>query len=144
MPWRISTVSEDGDICRVQSNCLPGLGLDGDQVCAANFPLPTLEMKLLRAAVSLHEGRGFAVIRGLKPDGFSPEDNVILFLGLSSYLGSQRGRQDEEGNMLSTPDSVGVMFCGQYLIFWQCISAMPSYHGSHRAIGRRDILPGHR
>jgi hypothetical protein len=40
------------------------------------------------------------VVRGLKPDDFSPEDNVLVFLGISSYIGSTRGRQDEEGNML--------------------------------------------
>jgi hypothetical protein len=57
--------------------------------------------KLLRLAVDIHRGKGFAVIRGLHPDDFSPEDNVIIFLGLSSYIGSKRGRQDEDGNMLS-------------------------------------------
>lgn len=43
-------------------------------------------------------------MRGLKPDEFSPEDNVLVFLGISCYIGVQRGRQDEEGNMLSTFD----------------------------------------
>ena len=49
----------------------------------------------------MHRGRGFVVVRGLKPEDFSQEENVILFLGLSSYIGPKRGRQDEEGNMLS-------------------------------------------
>jgi len=40
-------------------------------------------------------------VRGLNPDHFSQEDNVVIFLGISSYIGPKRGRQDEEGNMLS-------------------------------------------
>jgi hypothetical protein len=57
--------------------------------------------KLERVAQDIHRGTGFAVIRGLKPDEFSPEDNVLVFLGISCYIGVKRGRQDEEGNMLS-------------------------------------------
>ena len=41
------------------------------------------------------------MVRGLNPEEFSPEDNILLFLGISCYIGAQRGRQDEEGNMLS-------------------------------------------
>ncbi len=41
------------------------------------------------------------MVRGLNPEEFSPEDNVLVFLGISCYIGVQRGRQDEEGNMLS-------------------------------------------
>lgn len=77
------------------------LGLYGSEVSASNFPLPTLGQKLLSAALDLHRGRGFAIIRGLDPEDFSPEDNLIVFLGISGYIGSKRGRQDEDGNMLS-------------------------------------------
>lgn len=73
----------------------------GSEVSATTFPLPNVGPKLLRLAEDVHRGKGFAIIRGLKPDGFSPEDNVLLFLGMSSYIGGQRGRQDEDGNMLS-------------------------------------------
>lgn len=68
---------------------------------ASNFPLPTLGQRLLSVALDIHRGRGFAIIHGLDPKNFSPEDNVIVFLGISSYIGSKRGRQDEDGNMLS-------------------------------------------
>ena len=77
------------------------MGLYGSEVAPSTFPLPTLGLKLLRLASDIHSGRGFAAVRGLRPDEFSPEDNVILFLGISSYIGAKRGRQDEEGNMLS-------------------------------------------
>lgn len=48
----------------------------------------------------MHRGRGFAVVRGLDPADYSPEDNVVIFLGVSSYIAPKRGRQDEDGNML--------------------------------------------
>jgi hypothetical protein len=77
------------------------LGLYGSEVSASNFPLPELGPKLKRLGLDVHRGRGFAGIRGLKPGDFSPEDNVVVFLGVSSYIGAQRGRQDENGNMLT-------------------------------------------
>jgi len=78
-----------------------GLGLYGSDVSPSTFPLPTLGTRLLDLALAVHIGSGFAVVRGLNPDDFSQEDNVVIFLGISSYIGSKRGRQDEEGNMLS-------------------------------------------
>jgi hypothetical protein len=84
-----------------QKLTVSGLGLYGSEVAASNFPLPTLGQKLLKAALDVHRGRGFTIVRGLNPKEFSPEDNLIIFLGISSYIGSQRGRQDEDGNMLS-------------------------------------------
>ncbi|EAQ84189.1 hypothetical protein CHGG_10593 [Chaetomium globosum CBS 148.51] len=76
------------------------LGLYGNEVSPTTFPLPTLGPKLRQISADVHRGRGFAVVRGLKPDEFSPEDNVLVFLGISCYVGVKRGRQDEEGNML--------------------------------------------
>jgi hypothetical protein len=78
------------------------LGLYGSEVSANNFPLPTLGQKLLKVTLDIHRGKGFAIIRGLDPKDYSPEDNLIIFLGISSYIGNMRGRQDEDGNMLST------------------------------------------
>ena len=67
----------------------------------SNFPLPGLSQRLRGAALNVHHGCGFTILRGLNPDDFSQEENIILFLGLSSYIGPKRGRQDEDGNMLS-------------------------------------------
>ncbi|KAH6621609.1 hypothetical protein B0J18DRAFT_445394 [Chaetomium sp. MPI-SDFR-AT-0129] len=75
-------------------------GLEYFNVTPDTFPLPTLGPKLRQVAVDIHMGRGFAVVRGIEPDDFSPEENVIIFLGISSYIGARRGRQDEDGNML--------------------------------------------
>ncbi|KAL1842469.1 hypothetical protein VTJ49DRAFT_5206 [Mycothermus thermophilus] len=76
------------------------LDLYGSEVSPETFPLSTLGPKLRGLALEIHRGRGFAVIRGLDPDEFSPEDNVLIFLGVSSYIGELRGRQDEHGSML--------------------------------------------
>ncbi|KAH6673450.1 hypothetical protein B0J14DRAFT_480841 [Halenospora varia] len=76
------------------------LGLDGCDVRQSTFPLPTLGESLLRLAIDVHCGKGFINVRGLNPENYSPEDNILLFLGLSSYIGEVRARQDEDGNML--------------------------------------------
>lgn len=79
------------------------MGLFGSEISQDTFPLPTLGPKLLRAATDVHRGKGFVMIRGLEPDGFTPEENALIFLGMSSYIGEKRGRQDEDGNMLGKP-----------------------------------------
>jgi hypothetical protein len=76
-----------------------GLGLDGHEVNRQNFPLPTMQERLHAYCLELHRGRGFFSIRGLDPNDYSPEDNAILFLGISSYIAERRGKQDIQGNM---------------------------------------------
>lgn len=67
------------------------LGLNGPAVNADTFPLPKLGPHLRAIAKSLHEGSGFALVRGLDTEKYSDEDVMIIFLGLGSYIGSQRG-----------------------------------------------------
>jgi hypothetical protein len=69
-------------------------------VCIQNFPLPTLKHQLQGLCIEVHSGRGFCVIRGLDPKLYSPADNLIIFLGLTSYIAERRGRQDQNGNIL--------------------------------------------
>ncbi|KAF2104879.1 Clavaminate synthase-like protein [Rhizodiscina lignyota] len=76
----------------------PRLGLD--EVSRQMFPLPTLKLKLKNISRNLHFGIGFSVIRGLDPRRYSAFDNVIIYLGITSYVAEQRGCQDSEGNML--------------------------------------------
>jgi hypothetical protein len=80
------------------------LGLDGNEANRSNFPLPTLQAQLQNLAVELHDRRGFFVLRGLDPSHYSAEDNVLILLGISSYIGETRGKQDDEGNMLGLFD----------------------------------------
>jgi len=52
-------------------------------------------------AVELHRGKGFFVVRGLNPNAYSLEDNTIIFLGMSSYIGEKRGKQTDDGRIFS-------------------------------------------
>ncbi|KAL2023445.1 hypothetical protein VTK56DRAFT_2441 [Thermocarpiscus australiensis] len=76
------------------------LDQDGDLVEPANFPLPTLGVKLKERSRDVHGGRGFCVIRGIDPTSYSVEDLTLAYLGVQSYIAEQRGRQDKRGNML--------------------------------------------
>ncbi|KAI2643736.1 Clavaminate synthase-like protein [Xylaria nigripes] len=78
-----------------------GLGLDGSEVTRENFPLPVLGSRLDGCAAEIHQGRGLCIVRGLTPESYSAEDNVIMFLGLASYIGGQRGVQTSKGAMLT-------------------------------------------
>ncbi|KAF2456095.1 hypothetical protein BDY21DRAFT_288209 [Lineolata rhizophorae] len=69
-------------------------------VCRETFPLPRLQRTLKGVANVLHLGRGFSVIRGLKPQNYSALDNVIIYLGITSYVAERRGCQDSSGNMI--------------------------------------------
>jgi hypothetical protein len=57
--------------------------------------------KLGNLCADVYEGRGFAILRGLDPDAYSVEDLTVVYLGLSSYIGERRGKQDQRGSMLS-------------------------------------------
>lgn len=76
------------------------LELYGSEVNCRTFPLPTLSERLHRFALELHEGRGFFAIRGLNPANHCSEDNMLIFLGVSSYVGERRGKQDTHGHMI--------------------------------------------
>jgi hypothetical protein len=76
------------------------LGLPFEYVSQESFPLPTLGNKLKTLATELTSGVGFFHICGLDPKRYSNETNVVLYLGISTYIGAKRGRQDEFGNML--------------------------------------------
>ena len=66
----------------------------------ASFPLPTLGPILSKLAKQIHDGKGFFIVRGLNPDNYSRDTNAVMYVGISSYIGETRGRQDEFGNML--------------------------------------------
>lgn len=64
------------------------------------FPLPTISGKLVDVARNVHQGTGFNVIRGLDPRDFSPLDNVLIYVGITSYIAETRGCQDFDGRMI--------------------------------------------
>ncbi|KAI5863701.1 Clavaminate synthase-like protein [Durotheca rogersii] len=70
------------------------LGLPLGYINQETFPLPKLHSELRRLSDELHNGHGFFVVRGLRVDEHSREDNVILYVGLSSHIATVRGSQD--------------------------------------------------
>ncbi|KAL4936360.1 hypothetical protein BDV06DRAFT_227977 [Aspergillus oleicola] len=70
-----------------------------DEVTHFTFPLPTLGKALRDLAIELHQGKGFFVIRGLNPDDYIIEDNTIIFLGISCYVGGLLGEQTDDRKM---------------------------------------------
>ncbi|KAF7967852.1 hypothetical protein HWV62_32900 [Athelia sp. TMB] len=70
-------------------------------VSQTTFPLPTLGPILAGIARELHSGRGFSVVRGIPVDSYSREEVVIIYAGVSSYIGEKRGLQDTDGAVLA-------------------------------------------
>lgn len=60
------------------------------------FPLPGLHAELRRLSRELHTGHGFFVLRGLRVDDYTREENAIIYAGVSSHIATQRGRQDHK------------------------------------------------
>ncbi|PPR00044.1 hypothetical protein CVT24_009000 [Panaeolus cyanescens] len=78
-----------------------GLNLALGYVGRDNFPLPTLSKKLHDFARELYFGRGFFVLRTIPVDNYSREELAIIYAGISSHVGSARGKQDGTGAVLA-------------------------------------------
>ncbi|GJP88587.1 hypothetical protein CBS115989_1113 [Aspergillus niger] len=79
----------------------PSLG----SINQSTFPLPTLHPILRDLSREIHLGRGFVVVRGLRIDHYTREDNIIIYAGVSSHIGNYRGRQ-EDNRIKGTPSRV--------------------------------------
>ncbi|KAI1817234.1 Clavaminate synthase-like protein [Poronia punctata] len=92
-----------GDVAEVEQALKHFMSLkqDGSEVTRENFPLPRLGPRLKDCATDLHVGSGLCILRGLTPGTYSAEDNTIIFLGLASHIGDQRGVQSSQGAMLT-------------------------------------------
>ena len=49
----------------------------------------------------LHTGRGFFVLKTIPVDSYSREDNILIYAGVSSYVGNRRGVQDIDDSVLA-------------------------------------------
>jgi hypothetical protein len=65
-------------------------------VSQTTFALPALSALLREQAHALSSGRGFFVLRGLRVDSYTTEENIIIYTGISSHIASIRGRQDNK------------------------------------------------
>jgi len=77
-----------------------GLGIHFGHISPETFPLPTLGSTLIDLSRELHFGRGFFVLRTIPVDSYSRADNVLVYAGISSYVGRQRGLQNVGGGVL--------------------------------------------
>ncbi|SLM34574.1 Taurine catabolism dioxygenase TauD/TfdA [Lasallia pustulata] len=113
-PDKFTFQLSSADLAEIESALAQFKDLPGtngpDQVSRDLFPLPILGRTLGRISEDLHKGCGVAILRGLNPKVYTPWENVILFTGLASYLGEQRGCQDEHGNMLTHLVDMGFKF----------------------------------
>ncbi|KAJ2936625.1 hypothetical protein H1R20_g468, partial [Candolleomyces eurysporus] len=66
-----------------------------------NFPLPKLGPILKDLSRELHTGRGFFVLRTIPVDSYSREDVIIVYAGVSSYVGNSRGVQDRDNGVIA-------------------------------------------
>ncbi len=108
--------------------CRIGLNLRFEAISQELFPLPTLSSKLKDLAKVLTNGVGFFLIRGLDPKQYSSEINLIMYLGISSYIGDKRGVQDERGNMLrkyACQRAISVLWPCR--LFAECIPELTRY-----------------
>ncbi|KAF3935074.1 hypothetical protein ABW20_dc0109248 [Dactylellina cionopaga] len=65
-----------------------------NHVSTETFPITeALKTKMQQTISNLYDRRGFAVVRGLQSDKYSSLERVVIFLGLSSYVGGKLGMQ---------------------------------------------------
>ena len=75
-------------------------------ISQSTFPLPKLGPILRTKSADIHDGKGAVVIRGLDPEKYSLRTNIIMFAGLSSYIGDQRGLQSAMYDVLSKSSTI--------------------------------------
>lgn len=76
-------------------------------LAASEFPLPTLGPLLAEMKTELLSGRGFALVRGLPIEGYSPTQCAAIFMGVGAHLGNARS-QNAKGHVLGHVCDLGV------------------------------------
>lgn len=70
---------------------MPGLGLPRGFMSRETFPLSAaLSERLGRINDTLNNGRGFQVVRGIEPSKYTEDEHIILFIGISAHVASDR------------------------------------------------------
>ncbi|KAL9616645.1 MAG: hypothetical protein Q9160_008501 [Pyrenula sp. 1 TL-2023] len=91
------------DIAEIEAAVLKvkNSSLGHENINRFTFPLPKLGPILEELSGQVHSECGFVVLRGLQPWTYSRQENIILYLGVSSYIGERRGRQNLSGAKLT-------------------------------------------
>lgn len=66
---------------------------------AADFPLPTLERRIVEWRRTIRRGRGFVLIRGIPTSEWTESQSALFFWGLGLHLGIP-GAQNAQGDLL--------------------------------------------
>ena len=85
-------------------------GQELNAIAPETFTLPTFGPRLRDLSCQIHYGRGAVILKGLQPDKYDSKSNIILFAGLSSWIGDQRGRQGAQNDVLSKSLCIGSHF----------------------------------
>ncbi len=100
------------------NDALVGLRQTGMRIpfSAADFPLPTLAVKLKSILDKIEKGIGFALIRGFPRERYSDEECALIYWGICVHIGkpiSQNARGDrighvrDEGQFYDNPNTRG-------------------------------------
>ena len=92
------TASERADIVRAAEQAR-ARGKARDALTRDDFPLPGFAARLERWIATLHNGRGFVLVRGFPTDDLAPDDIELAYAGLGLHLGTPVS-QDAEGTTL--------------------------------------------
>ncbi|KAI8952647.1 hypothetical protein F4801DRAFT_199439 [Xylaria longipes] len=93
--WIIDLSEEDQNRILEALRHFQSLKVGPETLTTETFPLPQNLAKRLRLISSdCYNGRGFAILRGIQPEKFTEEENVLVFAGISSYVAPKRGFQD--------------------------------------------------
>ncbi|KAF3934020.1 hypothetical protein ABW19_dt0201004 [Dactylella cylindrospora] len=109
--WNKDTFPKDGSyVLHISSNELieveaalsfvEDLSLTHSEINRSTFPLPTLGPRLDAACRQVHFGIGITIVSGLPSHKYTDDQNLLIFVGLSSYFGETRGRQRDDGSRL--------------------------------------------
>ncbi|GFF50298.1 hypothetical protein IFM46972_09011 [Aspergillus udagawae] len=114
-----------------------GLGMPMDQLNPKTFPLPSLHHVLRAVSDNLHKGYGFTMIRGIPVDNYNAEENMIIYVGVSSHIAPVRGRQNSYFNQ--TSEDVMVTHITNYLRSKDDDRILPAGHTDKEITFHSDI-----
>jgi hypothetical protein len=108
-----------------------------DQLNPKTFPLPSLHHVLRAVSDNLHKGYGFTMIRGIPVDDYNAEENMIIYVGVSSHIAPVRGRQNSYFNQ--TSEDVMVTHITNYLRSKDDDRILPAGHTDKEITFHSDI-----
>lgn len=83
-----------------------GLKLEIHALNTETFPLPSLHTVFRTASDNIHNGYGFTLVRGIPVDKYNIEENMMIYVGISSHIASVRGRQNAFFNKNATNNMI--------------------------------------